>query len=259
MKKNIIISLIVAVSINLFGQDIETHGYNTDLIVEELNKENINKTNVNFIYMISNNNTVKKRIEECSKDLYSGHYLFPAFKYIYDERLDQFEKYYTDKKIKNYKKANAKGILYTMKAFINKDINKKSFKQYKELALTYLENKNLFYYLIYKFSYIYEDYATAYEYLNYIYLNDYYSNIEEEIVDTTLLGTKKYYENKEYETSWILALKGLEKIDNLNYDNFIQKRIILKEFLVKNSKELLKEKTKDKNLYIITETKKYLK
>jgi hypothetical protein len=285
--KKILISLIILISLSEAQtnkhNNIKTYPYDLELIIKYIkNKENINKTKFNktlfFINSITNNKIIKLKIKNImekipyidtttykyalidDKDLEKDKTDSLYYKLMYQSMSGELNKImeYPDNKI--YKISN-KGIIYAIKAFIYKDTNDKKYKKYKKLSKGSLKNELLFYYILYKYSYIYEDYASSLEYIQYIKRVKPYKGIDEDISELCLKGSNKYLKDKDYPKAWILSKEGLKAIQNLGYGRNIDTLLQLKKNLTKSSKKFLEKENKKKDLflYIIKETENSLK
>lgn len=284
--KKIIITILLIISISE-GKEIKyntvNYPYDLELIINYIkNRDNFKpKTfyeKLYYINSITNNIIVKEKIKEIlektpfldtttysyalinPKDLkedgkYSIYYML-----IYNSMNGNMNKLvdYPDKKINKVKN---KGVIYSIKAFNFKDTDDKKYNLYKNLAKKSLNNDLLYYYILFKYSYIYEDYASALEYIQHIKNIKSYRGINEDIVDLCLKGSEKYLKNKNYPLAWIMSKEGTKASLNLDHTRNIDTILQLKKNLVKSSKKFLEKENRKKDLflYIIKETENSLK
>lgn len=286
--KNILIVLILFISISEakdkeIKYNVINYPYDLELVVNYIkNRDNLKEKTfietILYINSLTNNNIIKQKIKNIlekvpyidttnyayalvdDKDLNPLQKDILYYKLIYFASKGEINKVvdYPDKDI--YKVRN-KGIIYAIKAFNFKETNDKKYNYYKTLSKESLSNDLLFYYILYKYSYIYEDYASSLEYLQHIKRIKSYRGINEDIVNLCLKGSDKYLKNKEYPKAWILSKEGTKAVSKLDYKRNIDKTIKLKKNLAMSSKKFLEKENRKKDLflYIIKETENSLK
>ena len=215
------------------------------------------------IYVNTNNKTIQNEINKQMKNkkvFDTNNQIVKLFKFLEENNIKKINNNFTDKTIYKIREENTRGIIFSIKAAINKDINNKNYKKYKEKALKYLEVNEQYYYLMYKSMYSFERYLVAYDYLKYLQSIDSYKYIEEDLFDVCYEGSVYEYNKGNYRKSWILSIEGMKYIDKIDYNWNINKVINLKDILFKSNQNILSEKNKKKEeiSYILQETKKYL-
>ena len=242
---------------------LKKYPYKPEYAIGYLNSGRQEKGVLRKIYVYTNNKTIQKEIVQQMKNkkvFDTNDQIVKLFKFLDENNREKINKKFTDKKISKLRKDNIKGVVYSIKAAINKDINNKDYKKYKERALSNLEVKEQYYYLIYKSMYTFERYLVAYDYLKYLQSIDSYKYIEEDLFDVCYEGAVYEYNKGNYRKSWVLSIEGMKYIDKIDYNWNIKKIINIKELLFKSNQNILEEKNKKKEeiLYILQETKKYL-
>ena len=261
--------------------NITNYPYDLELIINYIKNNKLEKKynqNLLYIYAINNNKKVNDKIEiilkkDITLDKTTNAYsliddtelnkekndiFYKTIKEVIDGNLEEINKY-SDKKIDKYNKIA--GILFSIKAFYYKDTDEKRYVILKEKAKKKLKNNLLFFYTIYKYDFIYENYISALEYLTYIETNKPYNGIYEDLTALCLIGSEKYINNQEYKKAWLLAKNGIRAAKKLNQDNNSEKILKMKKDLALASKKIIETENKNKSLilYIINETENSLK
>ena len=236
--------------------------YKTDLIIGYLNSD-MKETNIlKLLYIMTNNDTVRVKIKEelGRTEVYDKNMKSQVFKLLDKKDIDTILKIFNQSALHKIKDKNFKFKIMAIMASIIKKEDKYLYSIYIEKGLKAASNKYSFYYMLYKSFFKVEDYINAYEYLKYINDNNHYKYIEEDLLNVTYLGSKKYFDDENYLMAWYMGIEGVKYIDKVNYNRNIDKSLALKDIVFKSSQKILnsKNKIKGKSLYIIQTTKKYL-
>jgi len=237
--------------------------FKTDLIIGYLNSNKKNVKILRYLYKMTNNEIIREKIIEQleKKSPYTSNKEDVLFSLLDQGKLNELLREFSDKKMSLVSSKALKYKVYAIKGVILKEDDKYLYERYYERGILYAgKKKNTFFYLLYKAYFKIENYIYAYKYLEYIHDIDYYKYIEEDLFRAAFLGAQKYYKEGNNLMAWMMYIEAMKYVKKISYNRNIDDIIKTKEMVFKTSQALLMDnnKIKDKSLYIIQTTKKYL-